>query len=275
MAAGWKYYNHALIPTTEPHENCIFPENKYMFWKIGGGGYPLFARWTSNFDCGYATNWWYVIKDTPFDISELKAKRRYEINKGKKNFTVKRIVATDYLNNILEVTKKAFLSWPEKYRPSIDDDDFKNSLSHWNSAVIYGAFDRENDSLSGYAYLTEYKGHLEFNMLRVIPECERLGINAAICSAILEDNNDRFDGKWYINDGARSIRHETAFQDYLEKYFGFRKAFCKLEIMYRNPYGLVIKMLFPFRQIIGTSSRVGSIISSLLKMEEIRRESNK
>ena len=239
------------------------------------GGYPLFARWTSDFDCGYETNWWYVIKDTPFDISELKAKRRYEINKGRRNFTIRRIMATDYPDQILDVTNKAFLSWPEKYRPSIDDDDFRNSLSYWNSAMIYGAFDRENDSLSGYAYLTEYEGHLEFNMLRVIPECERLGINAAICSAILEDNNDRFDGRWYINDGARTIRHETAFQDYLEKYFGFRKAFCRLEIMYRNPYGLVIKMLFPFRKIIGTSSRFGSIISSVLKMEEIRRESNK
>lgn len=42
---------------------------------------------------------------------------------------------------------------------------------------------------------------------------------------ILEDNNDRLNKGFYINDGARSIRHETAFQDYLEKYFGFRKAY--------------------------------------------------
>ena len=39
-------------------------------------------------DCGYETNWWYVVKDTPFDLNSLKAKRRYEINKGIKNFEV-------------------------------------------------------------------------------------------------------------------------------------------------------------------------------------------
>lgn len=269
MAAGWKYYNHALIPTTEPHENCIFPKSERAFWKIGG--YPLFARWTSNFDCGYETNWWYVIKDTPFDISELKAKRRYEINKGKKNFTVRRIVATDYPNEILEVTKNAFLSWPEKYRPAIDEDVFRKTLYQWNNVMIYGAFDIENNRLSGYAYLTEYKGHLEFNMLRVIPECERLGINAAICSTILEDNNSRFNGKWYINDGARSIRHETAFQDYLEKYFGFRKAFCELNIKYRFPIGICIKIIYPFRKHIHNETKIGNMVCSLLKMEELRR----
>lgn len=38
-------------------------------------------------------------------------------------------------------------------------------------------------------------------------------------AAILEDNNHKLSTNYYINDGARSIRHETAFQDYLEKIF--------------------------------------------------------
>ena len=61
-----------------------------LFGKIGGG-IPLLARWTSDWDCGYETEWWYCIKDTPFDISTLKSKRRYEINKGNKNFEVREI----------------------------------------------------------------------------------------------------------------------------------------------------------------------------------------
>lgn len=236
------------------------------------GGYPLLARWTTDFDCGYETNWWYVIKDTPFDISELKAKRRYEINKGKKNFDIKRIVATEYADDILEVTKKAYLSWPEKYRPSVNDEQFKKLLNKWNDVTIYAAFDIETNVLSGYAYLTEFDGHMEFNMLRVIPDDEKRGINAAICAGILEDNADRFDGKWYINDGARSIRHDTAFQDYLEKYFGFRKAYCHMDIIYRKPFGIVISVLFPFRKLISPSTRIGSLITSALRLEEIRKQ---
>ena len=144
-------------------------------------------------------------------------------------------------------------------------------MSEWKSAIIYGAFDIDNN-LSGYAYLTDNTSYLEFNMLRVIPKNEKKGINAAIIAKILEDNNEKLEGGWYINDGARSIRHETAFQDYLEKYFGFRKAYCKLHIYYRFPVGIIIKLLYPLRKYFNSESKVGSIINSLLKMEEICRE---
>ena len=92
---GWRYYNHAAIPTTLPHETPdISPIEDGGIWKLDGS--PLLARWTTDFDCGYETNWWYIIKDTPFDISALKAKRRYEINKGVKNFEAIVIDPTNY-----------------------------------------------------------------------------------------------------------------------------------------------------------------------------------
>lgn len=36
MSENWKYYNHALIPNTEPHIICIPPRDKRTFWKQGG-----------------------------------------------------------------------------------------------------------------------------------------------------------------------------------------------------------------------------------------------
>jgi len=51
---GWKYYNHAAIPTTAPHEKVnTQPIKDKTIWKMDGK--PLFARWTENFDCGYET----------------------------------------------------------------------------------------------------------------------------------------------------------------------------------------------------------------------------
>ena len=86
-------------------------------WKIGGGGgTPLLARWTTEFDCGYETNWWYCIKDTPFDIGSLPSKKRYEINKGKKNFEVRLIAPTEYKDELYDVTVDAYSAWDEKYR---------------------------------------------------------------------------------------------------------------------------------------------------------------
>lgn len=236
------------------------------------GGDALFARWTSEFDCETKTNWWYVIKDTPFDISKLKAKRRYEINKGKKNFVVKRIIASDYSEQLFEVTQSAFSDWPEKYRPVVEKGKFIFELKLWNENVIYGGFDRENGMLCAYSYLVEYVGHLEFSMLRARPESEKRGINAAMVAAIVEDYNDKLSENFYINDGERAIRHETAFQDYLEKYFEFRKAYCHLNIKYRFPINIVVRLLFPFRKNINKNSSIGSMISSVLLMEEIVRE---
>lgn len=238
---------------------------------MGGGRKALFARWTSDFDCGYETSWWYVIKDDKFDISTLKAKRRYEINKGKKNFDVRIINPLEYIDDLLEVYIQAISSWPEKYRPKIDKEIFKKQIHTWNKDIIYGGFDKENNKLCGYAYLIENMEYLEFSMLRVNPNSEKKGINAAMVVAILEDNNYRLNKKFYINDGSRSIRHETAFQDYLEKYFGFRKAYCKLHIKYRFPVDLIVKILYPFRDKISKENKIGSLICGVLKMEEIKR----
>lgn len=268
----WKYYNHAVIPSVEPHEvpdtSCIKDRS---IWKIGREGTPVLARWTTDFDCDYETAWWYVVKDVPFDITSLKAKRRYEINKGKKNFEVRKIKPSEYVGDLLRVSIAAISSWPEKYRPHIQKERFEKEVLKWDKDIVYGGFAKETNELCGYAYLYEYPHHLEFSMLRVNPDNEVKGINAAMVAGILEDNNDRLNKEFYINDGARSIRHETAFQDYLEKYFGFRKAYCKLHIIYRFPVNIAVKFLYPFRKKIRSNSRFGSLVCSVLKMEELKR----
>lgn len=234
------------------------------------GGTPLFARWTSDFDCGYETEWWYCIKDEPFDIGTLKAKRRYEINKGKKNFNVRVINPKDYVDDSYRVTVEAYSQWPEKYRPIVDENSFKSGVGKWNY-VVFADFSLEDSSLSGYALINQHDCYAEFNVLRIDPEAERKGLNAAMVAGILEYYSNRLEKGFYINDGSRTIRHETAFQDYLEKYFGFRKAYCKLNIKYKFPVNLAVKILYPFRNRISKESKVGSLVSAVLQMEEIKR----
>ena len=268
----WKYYNHAVVSNLEPHEvpdlSCVKDKSIWREW----GGCPVLARWTTDYDCGHETGWWYVVKDTPFDIDSLKAKRRYEINKGKKNFEVKRINPSDYIEELYHVLVSALKSWPEKYRPNIVKDNFKKDVNKWDKDIVYAGFSRVTNEMCGFALLKECPRHLEFSILRVRPEMERDGINAAIVAGILESNNERIGKNLYINDGARSIRHETAFQDYLEKYFGFRKAYCKLHILYRFPLNVVVRVLFPLRKRIKSESRIGSLLGAVLKMEECRRQ---
>ena len=120
---GWRYYNHAALPSTAPHEAPDpTPINDGSIWKLDGA--PLLARWTTEFDCGYETNWWYVIKDTPFDLSMLKAKRRYEITRGNKNFYVKEINPRECAEDIFRVSVAAYAEYPKSYRPNLVHDEF-------------------------------------------------------------------------------------------------------------------------------------------------------
>ena len=270
---NWKYYNHAVIPTAAPHEEPdISPIESGNVWKIGKT--PLFARWTTDFDCGYETNWWYVIKERPFDIGELKAKRRYEINKGIKNFDVKEIKPVNYAEELCNVQIAAYSAYPEKYRPAVNRDEFISSVQHWDCYVCIGAFSRESGMLCGYSLLSkESETYVDFKVMRTRPECEKNGINAALVEGILRYYNSFLMQGGYICDGARSINHETAFQDYLEKYFGFRKAYCKLHITYNPKLKWAIRFMYPIRRFLLKMDGIGVLhsINAVLKMEEICR----
>lgn len=275
---GWRYYNHAMIPTTLPHEMPdLTPIDDKSIWAGGNSKKTVLARWTTDFDCGYETNWWYVIKDTPFNIDSLKAKRRYEINKGTKNFEVKKIDPLQYKEELYRVQVAAFSAYPQKYRPSVNKQSFLSSIENWKSSVAVGAFFRETGELCGYALLTNVmENYVGFSVLKTDPQYENKAINAALVTGVLQLFEGLLSGGGYICDGARSINHETYFQDYLEKYFGFRKAYCKLHVIYNPKYRKIIKALFHFRKILLKLDRIGIIhqLNSVLRMEEMVREND-
>jgi len=76
----------------------------------------------------------------------------------------------------------------------------------------------------------------------------------------------------YVNDGSRSLSHNTNIQNYLIEKFHFRKAYCKLNILYRKDIEFLVNLLFPIRKIIyRVDTNLFQKISVLLKHEEIRR----
>ncbi len=281
MNTGWRYYNHALLPDCAPHENANLSELDIKRYDQNSDKSIYFARYTYDFDCKTQTEWWYCILDKPFDISLLKAKRRYEINKGLRFFDVINIDDFEkYKEDIYKILVKAYSAYPEKYRPVTDIKEVYSSVAGWNKGKVkvYGAFYKETGEMCGYAYLEKHSSYLNFNVLKTIPEYEKFGINAAIVYKIVSDEEERLkNGNFYICDGERSIFHETAFQDYLEKYFGFRKAYCKLNIIYKPKIRVLIKILYPFRKVIYKLNKSGFIckVISILKMEEIVRRQKK
>lgn len=274
---GWKYYNHAAIPTTAPHElpNMV-PVKDGSIWNMDGK--PLLVQWISDWDCKEETSWWYVIKDDPFDISNLKTKRRYEINKGIKNFDVKRIDPAEYVEALSKVQLAALRSYSNS--AEFNGDAFKREVESWSkhvrlhNYVFYGAFAKETGELAAYSFFIKKHKCYDFAVQKANPEFERLNVNAALVYGMLEDCKEALSSGYYLCDGARSVNHETKFQDYLEKNFGFRKAFCRLNIRMTFLVKCVVAVLYPFRKLVelaGKKIGFAHLISAVLKMEEIKR----
>ena len=273
---GWMYYNHAAIPTGAPHEvPNLAPIQNGDIWKLDGA--PLLARWTDTFDCKEETNWWYVLADAPLDISSLKAKRRYVINRGNQNFEVKLIDSMLHMEELYRVQADAFMAYPAKYRPTVDKQKFFRSLEaiaeHKDSIKLFGAFYRETGELCGYARVQFNNGCAALQVLKTKPDFEKHQVNAALVYGVMKELEPFLNTGGYIADGARSINHESSFQDYLEKYFSFRKAYCKLHVCYSPRIRAIVNFLYPFRKVLLKLDDINLIhqINGVLKMEEIVR----
>ncbi len=272
----WKYYNHSFIADVPPHEDINILLNP-INWKSNKNA--LLACWTTDFDCAYYKDFWYVIKDTPFDLQEVKAKRRYEIKKSLNNFDVRLVNPKDHINELFSVQEQAFSAYPKKYRPKSNIDQFAKDIvtrggGGWS---VFAAFFKQNNELCGYSIINVNDRVIEFAVQKTKPQYEKYQINAGLVFGILQYFSEDLKNGKYICDGTRNISHETKFQDYLEKYFNFRKAYCKLNIKYRPVIKPIVKLLFVFRKTLKKLDNNSLVhnINGVLKMEEIIREQKK
>lgn len=163
-------------------------------------------------------------------------------------------------------------------RPVVEKKIFYKTIESWShdsiagKIKVFGAFFKESQELVGYSLVSIQNSYLDFCILKTKPSYERKNINAALVNGLLSFFEKDILRGMYICDGSRCISHETHFQDYLEKYFGFRKAYCKLNVAYSFHMNLIVKLLFPFRRFISYLGKVNGIfcmVSSVLQMEEI------
>ena len=275
QAAKWSYYNHALVPTTAPHEAVNeTPLRDKSFWKsINATGYPLIARWTTDFDCQEETNWWYIIKDKPFDIMDVKKNYRRKIRKGLKNFDIKVIDPTLYARALYQVEVEALASYSDKKSQTPDFDQFVADLSNRRNGVTIAAFSKDDGQIAGYCYDIIGNGYIVGSVQKAKPSQEVKHLNAALIYSELDYFREELDKGYYITAGERNVLHATHFQDYLEKYFGFRKAYSRLQLQYRPGFRIIISCLYPFRRLIKhlEGSKLLCQVSSVLQMEEITR----
>lgn len=269
---GWKYYNHAMIPDCAPYEEPDLSALKNgQIWKnVHGVGTPLLARWTTDWDCGHETNWWYCIKDTPVVLEDLRKQSRKDIRKGIGNCEVRIIECAQYVEQLYECYKQAWLHYKNVGEPTSKEAFAQNCGT--NSLIYWAAFEKESGKLIGYFTVCEHEVYAEICTAKFYPEYQHLQVSAAMYYTVLnhylEKENIRF-----VSSGARSINHSTQTQDYKERTFGYRKAYCKLHIEYNPKIKWIINGAYPFRKLLKylDGFRSAHLLNSVLKMEEIVR----
>ena len=272
---GWKYYNHAAVPTTAPHEEPdLTPVRNGSIWNIEGK-HPLLVRYTTEWDCGYDTGWWYLIREAPFDISVLSSNSRKHIKEAFRKVKVEKIDPASCIEALYDCYHQAFL----KYKQADNEmpfDWFEKSclMASFNGFEYWGGYSLDSGKLIGYLLIAPHKDWVEILTSKFHPDYLKLRVSDALYATVLEKFLNDF-GKKYVSSGSRSINHTTNTQEYKEQHFGYRKCYCKLNLVYSPKMRIAVALLYPLRHIIDLFGRYNRIIhqvSAILKMEEIFRK---
>ncbi len=267
----WKNYQGVLIPDTPPHARVELSENDAGYLLKESGAY--FLRWTTGFDCSRETDFWYVIKDGSGSMEDLNTKIRTKVRRGLKNCNVEKVSAEYIGQNGYHVYISAFERYRTFLKP-VSKDVFQDSILALRDNPAYeffAVFCRSDNKLIAYNQNYIQDNSLNYSVTKFCPEYLKQLPSYALFHTM---NNHYLNERKvkYVNDGARSLSHDTNIQGYLIDNFRFRKAYCRLNMAYNKKIKIITEMLYPFRNIIDKiDSAVAAKIFVLLKHEEIRR----
>lgn len=236
-----------------------------------------FARWTSEFGKAQDTLWWYVLRRGTWAIEDVRdKKKRWMIRQGKKRFSTRLLTSDEVVNKCPKVTQLA----TERYKGGAEVE----SQKELEKRVIAG------QKISG---VLEYIGCFHKDTLVSFSENYIQGnavwlvnirhdptfLNKYSSYALLDGILDYYLNKKkmdYVLDGWRSTHHRTHFQEHLIRVFGFKKEYGSLNIKYSRRFGIIVRMAYPFRNLVLALCRriqnnTLDNIGATLRQEHIRR----
>jgi hypothetical protein len=242
---------------------------KEILAKLNG----LFIRWHTPSENSYETAWYAVIQDKFFDLDELKSKRRSNIKKALKNCEVKKVPANYIGEHGYEIHRETFKKYygknltetKEVFQKMLNmDKDFENNIHYWG--VFY------EDILVAYAKIYIFdKKEANICVAKFHPHYLKYQISDAFFYVLGQYylKQEKFN---YINDGFRSIMHETNLQSKLISQFNFKKAYTKLNLIYKPSLNFFMNVTYPFHPVL---SLFNPKLKSLYLQEKISRSTNK
>lgn len=264
---NWELYKRALVPAVVgPSFPIISTQEANSLLHESGA---LFLRYSSD-PTETETSWWYVICDK-YDPASLSKRTRNRISKSKSECTVRQIEPDWLAHRGYDCYAAAFGRY--KHAVPVTRDAFRKGVLAAKSGPIefWGVF--SNDTLAGYSQCVVDETNVGTSVIKFDPDYLDHLTAFALTSRLVEHYvGDQ--GKT-ISNGNRSVVHDTNFQDFLLR-LGFRRQFCRLNVVYQPWLKLAVHSVFPLRRLVdrvGSQSRLHQL-RALLSQEELNRLQN-
>ncbi len=260
----YRLYRYAWFFRLSPCEEIKLNEWQ-CFELLSHGG--LMVRNIYDFDCDEQTSFWFIVKDSYTGRSEFGKSTKCNINHALNNLSFKLVDKEYVLRHGYRVVEDAYKHYRVKDR-SMTECDFKSWISRCDDVNndFWGVFD--DDNLVGLSVNRIIGSFCDLDATFVMQDYKARKYSAFYgLFYVMIDYYLRQKGFSYISDGQRSISEHSEIQSYLINNFKFRKAYCRLYVSYRWWFGLIIKMLYPFRNIIPYIN-----VRAVLRLEEYNRQ---
>lgn len=262
-------YNGIIIPFSPANEGVFITDIQasVIINRLNG---KLLRCTDGVFKFNEVPEWYAVICNKFTSIDQVKSKLRNELNKGLSNCHIQRVDA----NYIASLGYEIYLSALSRYKnfkinPSgekkfqndiLSGIDFDDIINYWG--IFY------QNKLIGYCSVYTFDTtEALYSSIKINPGF--LGLFPS--NALIYTMNQHYleaNKFGYVNDGYRSLLHDTNIQDFLIKKFNFVKAGLSLKVYYKPLYNYFVKSLYPIREIAG---KFEPRLSAILEMERIRR----
>jgi hypothetical protein len=266
----YRRYGTMVVPFGPAHVGYSLSgsDSSAAMKRLGG----MLVRTTGGFGSSDQAGGWYAVICRRFtDVGEIPSSNtRSKLRRALRNCTVRRLTARE----LARWGHAVYVGAHERYRGASADmspstfqahalatEGFDDIVHHWgvfcdgdlagySSNYVLGTAEASYATLKFHpAYLKRYTSYaLLYEMNRYYLDDQQFA---------------------YVNDGFRSILHETDLQDFLERTFGFEKAYTSVDVTYRAPVGALVKATFPARRALG---RVDQRLRALYELERIVRE---
>lgn len=263
----WHSYQGALLPKTPPHEDIyLTKEEQIELLKLSRA---YFLRYNSHWDCEEKSEFWYIIKDEEENLEQYSSNNRTQIRKGLKNCIVKKVTAQEIAENGYSAYIEAFKNYKTDLQPSSKKQFYNNHIDCKND--FFAVYEKDENKMIAYSQNIIQDNMVNYSTIKFHPDYLKLYPSYALFYIMNQYyiNEKKY---LYVSDGARSISHDTNIQDFLIQKFHFRKAYCRLNIVYRDDVGLLVNALYPFKTFFAMfDNKYFKKILVLLKHEEIRK----